>query len=329
MPGDSSTRAASTESAPVPSAHRVRSDTPFLTAMTVLGGSYVLLIVLAIVANFAYVIPTPGVFSRVLATPEIQYATRLSLVSSCVTTILALWVAIPIGYLMSRHRFPGKLLLDAILDIPVVLPPLVIGVSLLIMFQMPPGTWIERAFVEVTDACFSVLRNVFGLSLDRPTGFTYAVPGVILAQFMVSAAFAVRTMRTAFDEISPRKEQVALTLGCTRGQAFWHVVLPEARGGMLAAATLTWARAIGEFGPILVFAGATPRRTEVLPTSVFLLMSNSDLKGAVAVSLIMVALALVVLVLVRLIGHRDLTGHLVQGSGGRGQGSGVGERGGA
>jgi molybdate transport system permease protein len=300
------------EPAPAASAHWVRSDGPFLATMTVLAGSYVLLIVLALAADFAFVIPTPGDFDRVLSSPEIQYATRLSLVSSCVTTILSLWVAIPIGYLMSRHRFRGKLLLDAILDIPVVLPPLVIGVSLLILFQMPPGTWIERAFIEVTDAFFGLLRGAFGLTLHRPTGFTYAIPGVILAQFMVSAAFAVRTMRTAFDEISPRKEQVALTLGCTRGQAFWHVVLPEARGGIVAAATLTWARAIGEFGPILVFAGATPRRTEVLPTSVFLLMSNSDLKGAVAVSLIMVALAVIVLVLVRLIGHRDLTGHILQ-----------------
>src|SRR5688572_4900751 len=215
MPRDPSPPTDSTR-APAPSAHRVRSDTPFLVTMTVLGGSYVVLILLAIVANFAYVIPTPGVFSRVLATPEIQYATRLSLVSSCVTTVLSLWVAIPIGYLMSRHRFPGKLLLDAILDIPVVLPPLVIGVSLLILFQMRPGTWIERAFVEVADAFFGLLR-AFGMRLDRPTGFTYAIPGVILAQFMVSAAFAVRTMRTTFDEISPRKEQVALTLGCTRG----------------------------------------------------------------------------------------------------------------
>src|SRR5687767_14662294 len=112
MPGDppppSPSQKSAAEPAPAASAHRVGSDAPFLATMTVLGGSYVLLIVLALVADFAYVIPTPGDFGRVLASPEIQYATRLSLVSSCVTTVLSLWVAIPIGYLMSRHRFPGK-----------------------------------------------------------------------------------------------------------------------------------------------------------------------------------------------------------------------------
>jgi molybdate transport system permease protein len=98
---------------------------------------------------------------------------------------------------------------------------------------------------------------------------------------------------------------VALTLGCSRGQAFRLVVLPEARTGILAAATLAWARALGEFGPILVFAGATRMRTEVLSTTVFLELSIGRLEGAVAVSLIMVAAALVVLLLMRLLGLRD------------------------
>ena len=115
---------------------------------------------------------------------------------------------------------------------------LVVGLSLLILFQTAPGRAIERLLP-----------------------ITYAIPAVILAQFSVACAFAVRTMRVSFDQISPRREQVARTLGCTRGQAFWRVVLPEARGGMVTAATVSWARALGEFGPILVFAGATRMRT--------------------------------------------------------------------
>src|SRR5207248_6134841 len=120
--------------------------------------------------------------------------------------------------------------------------------------------------------------------------------------FAVAAAFAVRTMRVTFDQIAPRQEQVALTLGCTRSQAFWLVVLPQARRGVLTAATLAWARALGEFGPVLVFAGATRMYTEVLPTSVFLELSIGDLEGAVAVSILMVAAALVVLLIVRVYG---------------------------
>ena len=179
-----------------------------------------------------------------------------------------------------RVKQAGFLLLDTLLDIPIILPPLVIGLSLLILFRIPPFKWIDRQV-------------------------TYEIPAVILAQFMVAAAFAVRTMRVTFDQINPRREQVALTLGCNRAQAFRRVVLPQARRGILAAATLAWARALGEFGPILVFAGATRLRTEVLSTTVFLELSIGRLEAAVAVSLLMVAAAILVLVLTRLFGVRD------------------------
>jgi molybdate transport system permease protein len=196
-------------------------------------------------------------------------------------------VAVPFGYLMSRFRFPGKTLVDAILDIPIVLPPLVIGLALLILFQSPLGNWIEEG-----------LR---GISNGR-WGITFAIPSVILAQFSVACAFAVRTMRVTFDQISPRQEQVALTLGCSRGQAFWKIVFPEARRGMITAGTLAWARALGEFGPILVFSGATRMRTEVLPTTVYLELNIGNIETAVAVSMLMILAAAVVLVIVRVYG---------------------------
>ena len=119
----------------------------------------------------------------------------------------------------------------------------------------------------------------------------YQIPAVILAQFTVACAFAVRTMRATFDQIDPRREQVALTLGASRLMAFTLVVLPEAWRGMLTAATLAWARALGEFGPLLIFAGTTRMKTEVLSTSVFLELTIGDLEAAIAVSLIMVVAA--------------------------------------
>ncbi len=285
--------------------HRVGSDRWFYASLILLGGSYIWLILITLLADVIYV--GIEVFFKdnwtavrnVLVSEEIWYATKLSVLSSTITTILALWVAVPIGYLLSRFKFPGRALLDAILDIPIVLPPLVIGVSLLILFKT--GSLISSAIADTT-----------GIELSMPIDFPYAIPGVILAQFLVAAAFAVRALRLAFDEIPFRKEEVALTLGCTRAQAFWRVVLPEARGGLLAAATLTWARSLGEFGPILVFAGATPMRTEVLPTSVFLQFSVGDLVGAVTISLGMVLIAVVVLVVVRVFGHRDLAGRALR-----------------
>ena len=111
-----------------------------------------------------------------------------------------------------------------------------------------------------------------------------------------------RLMRVAFDDIDVRHERVALTLGCSRAQAFWMVVFPQARRGLLTAGTLAWARSLGEFGPILVFAGTTRQHTEVLSTSVFLELSIGNLEAAVAVSMVMIAAAAAVLVLLRLFG---------------------------
>ena len=255
------------------------SDWPFFVGLAILSGVYILLIVAMLVADLSFT--TPHHLLRALASPEIQYSIKLSLISCTLTTLLSLWVAVTTGYLMSRYRFPGKRLMDAVLDIPIVLPPLVIGLSLLILFQTPPGRAIQRV-VPVT----------------------YAIPSVILAQFSVACAFAVRTLLVTFDQISPRCEQVALTLGCNRSQAFWHVALPEARRGILTAATLAWARALGEFGPILVFSGATRMRTEVLPTSVFLELSIGNVEAAVAVSLIMIVASVAVLTIARLFGLR-------------------------
>jgi len=127
---------------------------------------------------------------------------------------------------------------------------------------------------------------------------------VVLAQFVVAAAFAIRTMRGTFDHLPARPEDVALTLGATRFQALWHVALPGARRGMVAAFCIAWARSLGEFGPILVFAGATRMRTEVLPTTVWLELSVGNLESAVAVSLVMILIAVAVLVVVRATGER-------------------------
>jgi len=264
---------------PAPSA---RSDAPFFTGMFILGGSYVLLIVSLLAADvyFAFFSPTskdPSEIVTLIVSEEIQYSIKLSLISCTVTTILSLWFAVPIGYLMSRHNFPGKSVLDAILDIPIVLPPLVIGLSLFILFRQTP---------------LKHLDNAFPIALH--------VPAVIIAQFSVACAFAVRTLRSTFDEIPPRRESVALTLGCTRSQAFWWVVLPEAKRGLLTAATLAWARSLGEFGPILMFAGTTQGRTDVLPIAVHMEYAAGKLHAAVAVSLLMVVIALVVLILFRI-----------------------------
>lgn len=283
---------------------KVGSDVPFHLGLGVLSGSYVLMILAMLIAEATYT--TPDDIIKALRSPEIRYAIRLSLFSCTVSTIIALWVAVPIGYLMSRHQFPGKVLVDAILDIPIVLPPLVIGLCLLILFQTPLGKGFEETYIRSMAAICEQLSRAIGREIAPPAGITYEIPAVILAQFMVACAFAVRTMRVAFDQIHTRFEDVALTLGCSRSKAFWRVVLPQAQRGMLAAGTLAWARSLGEFGPILVFAGATRMKTEVLSTTVFLELTVGNIEGAVAASLIMVLAAIVVLVVARVFGLKRM-----------------------
>lgn len=266
--------------------HRAGSDAAFFVVMGTLGGSYLLLIVALLAADIAFT--SPQHFQAALSKPEIQYAIRLTLVSCTISALLSIWVATPLGYLLSRFTFRGRWLIDTIIDIPVVLPPLVIGLSLLILFHLPfGGTNLEEQ-----------LQAWLGLRV------TYAQPAVVLAQFAVACAFAVQTMRVTFDQIDTRPEQVALTLGCRRSQAFLGIALPQAWRGIIAAMTIAWARSLGEFGPILVFAGATRMRTEVLSTTVFLELSVGQLEAAVAVSLLMVLAAMAVLGIVRLLGAR-------------------------
>lgn len=267
-----------------PTRRRAGSDAPFFIAFCGLGGSYVLLIVLMLAADLAFT--SPAHFARALAKPEIQYAIQLTLITCTISAVLSLLVATPLGYLLSRFQFRGRWLIDSIIDIPVVLPPLVIGLSLLILFHLPLGGGNLEQFCE----------RWLGVRI------TYAPPAVVLAQFAVACSFAVQAMRITFDQIDARAEQVALTLGCRRDQAFFQVVLPQAWRGMVAAGTIAWARSLGEFGPILVFAGATRMRTEVLSTTVFLELSVGQLEAAVAVSLVMVGAAILVLGIVRLLG---------------------------
>lgn len=256
------------------------SDTVFYVSLGLLGGSYVALIVAMLAADVWFT--TPGHLLEALQKPEIRYAIWLSLGTCSMAALLSLFVAVPMGYLLSRTEFRGKGLVDVLLDIPIVLPPLVIGLSLLILFHTAPGRWFQE--------------NVWPV--------TYRIPSIVLAQFTVAAAFAVRTMRVTFDQISPRAENVALTLGCSRYQAFWLVLIPESRRGILTAGTLAWARSLGEFGPILIFSGATRMRTEVLPTTVFLELSIGNLEASLAVSILMIVVAVAVLIVTRSLGLR-------------------------
>jgi molybdate transport system permease protein len=252
---------------------------PFMITLVLICAAYLLFWGAMLGATASYT--TPAEIWQVLISREIRYATALSLITCTIAALASVVVAVPIGYLISRSRFPGRSLVDAALDIPIVLPPMVVGLCLLIFFQ-----------------------TSFGSAIEKVIPLTYTVAGVVLAQFVIAAAFAIRTMRGVFDDLPARPEHVARTLGCTHFQAVWHVTLPAARRGMFAAGSVAWARSLGEFGPVLVFAGATRMKTEVLPTSVWLAWTVGELEQGVAVSLLMILLSTAVLVGIRMSGER-------------------------
>jgi molybdate transport system permease protein len=287
---------------------RSQWDGLFWTTMSFFGVLYLALIIAMLVADFRFT--NWSDMSSLLSDARVRFSIWLSLISCTIAAILSLWVAIPTGFVLARlgsesmtqrlgqrsrgfrRLFNGaRYFIDTLLDIPIVLPPLVVGISLLVLFQTPVGRWLDQRTGEVFAS----------LGYAGIRGITYEIPAVILAQFTVAAAFAIRTMRNTFEQIDDRPERVALTLGASHYQAFSMIALPQAWRGIVAAFTLAWARSLGEFGPILIFAGTARMKTEVLSTTVYLNFQFGNLRGAVSASLILVTLAIVVLILTRLI----------------------------
>lgn len=281
--------------------HGDASDLFFHLVVAIVCLAYVLFILAMIFYDILYMIQggEEGIHPiwKVLNQREIQHSILLSLITCTLSAFFATAVAIPMGYVLGKKSFFGRRILDAIVDIPIILPPLVIGLSLLILFQFAPFTTPLGEILPLTGAIAATSLNEW---------VVYQVPAIVLAQFTVAAAFAIRCMKSTFEQIDDRREQVALTLGCTKFQAFTKVVLPETIPGMITAWTLAWARSLGEFGPLLIFAGATRNKTEVLSTTVFLELSIGNLEAAVAVSLLMIAFAVTVLTLARLFGKSGL-----------------------
>ena len=279
----------------------------FWLAMSGIGGLYLALIIAMLIADFQFADWSD--VRELLADERVRYSIWLSLISCTISAILSIWVAVPTGYVLARlgrdaiqRRFDQRSILgriamslryivDTLLDIPIVLPPLVVGISLLVLLQTPLGRMMDE----------STTRFFSSIGYPGIRGITYEIPAVILAQFAVAAAFAIRTMRDTFEQINERPERVACTLGASRFRAFADIALPQAWRGTVAAFTLAWARSLGEFGPILIFAGTARMKTEVLSTTVYLNFQFGNLRGAVVASLILVSLAILVLVATRIL----------------------------
>ena len=208
-----------------------------------------------------------------LISRRVIYAVELSLFTSLTSTALAIVTAVPVAYALSRHQFPGKGLVELVLTVPLILPPIAVGATLLVFFS-------STAVGQVLESIFRVV---------------FEIPGLIVAQYCVIMPIVTKVVKASFDSLDPMYEGMAETLGCSPSQSLWRVLLPMSYNGIASAAVLGWSRAVGEFGASVMLAGATPLKTETLPISIFLELSVADIPGAVALIVIMVAIAVVVL----------------------------------
>jgi molybdate transport system permease protein len=205
---------------------------------------------------------------------EIQFAIMLSLATSLISTFFCIIIGVPAAYALARYSFRGKNVVNALLDMPLALPPLVAGLGLLLFFGT---TSFGRGLAEI------------GLA------FVFTPLGIIAAQFFVNIPYMLRIMRSTFASISPRYEYVAKTLGCTDAQALWRVTLPMSAAGFFAGSVITWAKGIGEFGAALLLAGAIKWKTETLPIALFLNMSCGNLNMAISAATILIIISLAAL----------------------------------
>lgn len=205
------------------------------------------------------------------------FSVRLSLLAATLSAGLAMLLAVPAAYALSRYRFRGREWVDTLLEFPIIVSPAALGAMLLIYFNNPLGLWIQE----------HVLRFVF----------TFA--GIVLAQFVTILGVAVRLLKTSFDDVPTELETVARTLGATPRHAFFTITLPLARRGLIAAFILAWAKALGEFGATIMVAGTMAMRTETLPVAIYLRLASADLEGTVALILVLVSIGLAALFLAR------------------------------
>lgn len=236
------------------------------------------LLVMPILALFAGVGPTD--IARALSTPATTAAVAVSLRTTLLTTLFVLALGLPLAWTLSRRR-PAPAALITAIELPIVLPPAVLGIALLETFGRAGilgGVW-----------------TTLGVSIPFSAG------AVVLAQILVAAPLFVLTATEALRPVDEDLLLVARTLGASRASALARIALPAALPGLTSALALAWARALGEFGATLMFAGSLPGRTQTLPLAIYRAL-ETDLAEARAVAVILVLLALVPLIGVRLLG---------------------------
>ena len=216
--------------------------------------------------------------------PRVASALRISLMSASTSTIIVVIIGTPVAYWMSHYQFRGKDVVDTLIDLPLALPPVFAGLALLLLFgKQGIGRWLEPYHLRIS--------------------LTYLA--VLMAQVFVASPFYVKQARAGFEAVPIDLRRASATLGAGPFRTFWRVTAPIARPAVLAGAVMAWARALGEFGACLMFAGAFPGRTETMPVAIYT-TSTTNLPAAIALAAVLLIVCFAVLLVVRRLGGRGL-----------------------
>jgi molybdate/tungstate transport system permease protein len=238
------------------------------------GGLLVLFVVLPLVSTLLST--TPAAFIGSFADPEVLHSIGLTFGAAAIATALALATGVPLAYLLARHDFRGKRLLEAVINLPVVIPHTAAGVALLLVFGRRGlvGQWLSPLGITFTDN----------------------LGGIVVAMLFVSLPFLVNMSRDAFQMVDEELERVAFTDGASQWQAFWHISLPLAWRGVTGGALMMWARGISEFGAVVILA----YHPKITPVLVYERFEGFGLDAAQPVALLLILVALLVFILLRL-----------------------------
>jgi molybdate transport system permease protein len=248
-----------------------------VAVFAVLAGTAFLLLLVLPLLSLLLRIP-PGELLGRLRNPLIIQALRLSLVTSVVASGAVVVLGLPVAYLLAMRHFPGKRILEVLIDLPMVLPPTVAGVGLLLAFG--------RAGVA------GGVLSALGVTIP------FTTLAVVLAQMFVAGPLLINTARAGFEEVDPKYLRAAATLRASPGYTFFRVILPLSLSSLVAGTVMTWARALGEFGATITFAGNLPGRTQTMPLAVYVAL-QSDLEAAVALSVVLVLVSFGLLLTLR------------------------------
>jgi len=226
------------------------------------------LLVLAILSLF--LVPDPVDVWNNLWSEEMIFSMKFSLITGLISTLLVMVVALPIAYTLSRFQFKGIGFVKTIIDLPVAFPELVLGLCLLLLFgNTPVGKFLKL------------------IGLD----FVFTQAGVVAAQFFTALPYACRILKSTFDYIDPRLEFVSRSLGYSQRETFINISLPLARSGILASVVIAFARCIGTFGTVLILAGGTFMKTEVLPITLYLNISYGNMGMALTSGIVLMVIS--------------------------------------